>query len=236
MPNLSVQPGDVVVMAAALTSLEACEKNPQLAHRVNVEAAAEVAGLCARRGARLIFLSSSSVFDGVKALPKETDDPRPVTRYGRNKAEAERLIQTSGAKFQILRLTKVLSLSEGYLAGLMRALSQGQRVEASPDLPVAPLSLHWVVEAITRFLNFKESGIFHLSPIDESSYYELARTAAKIYGFDEALIQKQRIEDVRKKIVFIPRHAGLSTKLTSAKMGTVLPTWVNAVNKALLWV
>ena len=61
MPNFSLQAGDVVVMAAALTSLEACEKNRQLAHRVNVGAPAEVAGLCARKGARLFFLSSSAV-------------------------------------------------------------------------------------------------------------------------------------------------------------------------------
>ena len=47
MHNFSLQAGDVVVMAAALTSLEACEKNRQLAHRVNVGAPAEVAGLCA---------------------------------------------------------------------------------------------------------------------------------------------------------------------------------------------
>ncbi|NBP01874.1 MAG: hypothetical protein EBU90_17395, partial [Proteobacteria bacterium] len=55
MPDFSLQAGDVVLMAAALTSLEGCEKNRQLAHRVNVEAPAEVAGLCARKGARLIF-------------------------------------------------------------------------------------------------------------------------------------------------------------------------------------
>jgi dTDP-4-dehydrorhamnose reductase len=231
MPNFSLQAGDVVLMAAALTSLEGCEKNRQLAHRVNVEAPAEVAGLCARKGARLTFLSSSAVFDGEKAFPSETDTPCPVTEYGRNKAEAERLIQTSGAKFMILRLTKVLSLSDGYLAGLMRALAQGQRVEASPDLPVAPLSLHWAVEAITRFLNFEESGIFHLSPKDDTNYYEMARKAAEMYGYPVSLIVKQKLAYMQKLLPQIPRNAALSPKKAVSQLGLAVPMWTAALEK-----
>jgi len=234
-PQFDLQSGDVVVMAAALTSLEACEKNRQLAHRVNVEAPAEVAGLCARKGAKLIFLSSSAVFDGEKAFPSETDVPCPVTEYGRNKAEAERLIQTSGAKFMILRLTKVLSLSDGYLAGLMRALAQGQQVEASPDLPVAPLSLHWAVEAINRCLNFEETGIFHLSPKDDTNYYEMARKAAKMYGYPVPLIVKQKLAALRKLLPQIPRNALLSTKKAASELGLAVPMWSAALEKEETW-
>lgn len=236
MPNFSLQAGDVVVMAAALTSLEACEKNPQLARRVNVEAPAEVANLCARRGARLIFLSSSAVFDGEKSFPKETDTPCPVTEYGRNKAEAERLIQASGAKYLILRLTKVLSLSDGYLAGLMRALAQGQRVEASPDLPVAPLSLHWTVEAITRCLNFEEGGIFHLSPKDDTNYYEMVRKAAEMYGYPVSLIVKQKLADLQKLLPQIPRNAALLPKKAASQLGLAVPMWSAALEKEGTWV
>ena len=235
MPNFSLQAGDVVLMAAALTSLEACEKNPQLAHRVNVEAPVEVAGLCARKGARVIFLSSSAVFDGEKAFPSETGTPCPVTEYGRNKAEAEVLIQTSGAKFLILRLTKVLSLSDGYLAGLMRALAQGQRVEASPDLPVAPLSLHWAVEAITRFLNFEESGIFHLSPKDDTNYYEMARKAAEMYSYPVSLIVKQKLPDLKKLLRHIPRNAALSPTKAASQLGLAVPMWNAALEKEETW-
>ena len=235
MPNFSLQAGDVVLMAAALSSLEACEKNPELAYRVNVEATAEVANLCARRGARLIFLSSSAVFDGVRPFPKETDAPCPVTEYGRNKAEAERLIQTSGAKFLILRLTKVLSLPDGYLAGLMRALAKGQQVEASPDLPVAPLSLHWAVEAITRFLNFEESGIFHLSPKDDTNYYEMARKAAEMYSYPVSLIVKQKLPDLKKLLRHIPRNAALSPKKAASQLGLAIPMWNAALEKEETW-
>ena len=235
MPNFALQAGDVVVMAAALTSLEACEKNPQLAHRVNVEAPVEVAGLCARKGANLIFLSSSAVFDGKRAFPNETDAPCPVTEYGRSKAEAERLIQAANAKYLILRLTKVLSLSNGYLAGLMRALAQGQQVGASPDLPVAPLSLRWTVDTITRCLNFEESGIFHLSPKEDTNYYEMARKAAKMYGHPVSLIVKQKLADLQKLLPQIPRNASLSTKKAASELGLAVPMWNAALEKEETW-
>ena len=235
MPNFSLQAGDLVVMAAALTYLEGCEKNPQLAHRVNVEAPVEVAGLCGRNGAKLIFLSSSAVFDGERAFPNETDAPCPMTEYGRSKAEAERLIQASGAKYLILRLTKVLSLSDGYLAGLMRALAQGQQVEASPDLPVAPLSLRWTVDTITRCLNFEESGIFHLSPKDDTSYYEIAREAAKMYGHPMSLIVKQKLAALQKLLPQIPRNASLSTKKAASELGLAVPMWNAALEKEETW-
>jgi len=231
MPNFSLQAGDVVVMAAALTSLAGCEKNRQLAYRVNVEAPVEVANLCARKGAKLIFLSSSAVFDGERPFPKETDAPCPVTEYGRNKAEAERLIQTSGAKFMILRLTKVLSLSEGYLAGLMRALAQGHQVEASADLPVAPLSLRWTVDTITRCLNFEESGIFHLSPKDDTNYYEMARKAAEMYAYSVSLIVKQKLADLQKLLPQIPRNAALLPKKAADQLGLAVPIWNVALEK-----
>ena len=230
MPNFSLQAGDVVLMAAALTSLEACEKNGQLAHRVNVEAPVEVAGLCARKGARLIFLSSSAVFGGQQAFPEENDKLCPVNEYGRTKAEAEKRIQDSGATHLILRLTKVLNPAGGYLAGLLRALSQGERVKASPDLPVAPLSLPWTLDVITRCLSFSENGIYHLSPRNETNFFNLAEKAALKHGLKRSLIQRQPLAELQQRLPQIPKHAALAAKQSATKLGMSFPFWEKAVD------
>lgn len=230
IPQFSLEPEDVVVLAAAITSVEDCEQNPTLAYRINVQAVEEVAQLCASRGARLLFLSSSAVFDGQQAFPEENDQTCPVNEYGRTKAEAEKRIQDSGATHLILRLTKVLNPAGGYLAGLLRALSQGERVKASPDLPVAPLSLSWAVEAITRCLGFSENGIYHLSPKNETSYFDLAEKAALKHGLKQSLIQRQPLAELQQRLPQIPKHAALAAKQTAPKLGMSFPLWEEAVN------
>lgn len=230
IPQFSAQPEDVVVLAAAMTSVEDCEKNPTLAYRINVKAAEEVAQLCASRGAKLVFLSSSAVFDGQRAYPAETDETCPVNEYGRTKAEAEKRIQDSGATHLILRLTKVLNPAGGYLAGLLRALSQGERVKASPDLPVAPLSLPWTVDVITRCLDFSKNGIYHLSPKDETNYFDLAEKVAVKNGFKRSLIQRQPLAELQQRLPQIPEHAALAAQQTATKLGMSFPFWEEAVD------
>lgn len=230
IPRFSLQPEDVVVLAAAITSVEDCEKNPTLAYRVNVKAVEEVARFCASRGARLLFLSSSAVFDGRQAFPEENSEPCPVNEYGRTKTEAEKRIQDSGAMHLILRLTKVFSPAGGYLGGLLRALSQGERVRASPDLPVAPLSLPWAAEAIIRCLSFSENGIYHLSPRNETNFFDLAEKAALKHGLKRSLIERQPLAELQERHPQIPKHAALAARQTATKLGMSFPFWEEAID------
>jgi len=79
-----------IVLAAAYTDVDGCESDPQRAFAVNRDGPANVAEAAKTFGAKLLFLSSDYVFDGKKASPYETGDPRnPQGVYGRSKAEAE---------------------------------------------------------------------------------------------------------------------------------------------------
>ena len=82
----------VVVHTAAQTNVDLCEKDRELARRVNVDGTANVVEGCSRIGARLIFVSTDYVFDGEKGNYKETDQPNPIDFYGVTKLEAERIV------------------------------------------------------------------------------------------------------------------------------------------------
>src|SRR5258708_1777705 len=76
-----------IVLSAAFTDVDGCESNQELAFAVNRDGAVNVAEAVRQTNARLLFLSSDYVFDGKKASPYETDDPRnPQSVYGRTKA------------------------------------------------------------------------------------------------------------------------------------------------------
>ena len=73
---------ELVVHCAAMTKVDDCETNRELAYRLNETGSANVAAACRAAGARLIAISTDYVFAG-DAPPDyayaETDAPAPRT-------------------------------------------------------------------------------------------------------------------------------------------------------------
>ena len=60
---------DVVIHCAAMTAVDRCEAEPDPAYRLNALGSANVAAACARRGIRLVALSTDYVFSGTGQRP-----------------------------------------------------------------------------------------------------------------------------------------------------------------------
>lgn len=84
---------DWVFNAAAISGLEACDRDPVRSRAVNVEAPARWAACCHERGIRFCHIGSDYVFDGKSAIPYvETDPARPLSLYGEQKREGEEAV------------------------------------------------------------------------------------------------------------------------------------------------
>ena len=84
----------VVLHAAAMTDVDACELQPELAFQVNAQGTRHVAEAARRAGAVLIYVSTDYVFDGTKEGPYiETDPPHPINVYGQSKLDGEQAAQ-----------------------------------------------------------------------------------------------------------------------------------------------
>jgi len=86
---------DVVCHLAALSGVDDCEENPNLAYEVNVTGTNNVAWFCQKTGAGLVFPFSMAVLGDPEEFPITADQPRdPLNWYGRTKLLGERSIQT----------------------------------------------------------------------------------------------------------------------------------------------
>src|SRR6185503_6036023 len=104
------RPG-IIVNAAAFSSMDESEAQPDLALRVNAAAPAVMAEEAKRLDALLLHYSSAYVFDGTATRPYVEDDaPRPINAYGRTKLAGEQAIAAAGARHIILRLSWIHSL------------------------------------------------------------------------------------------------------------------------------
>ena len=78
------------------------------ADAINVDGSQHVARAAAEIGARLVHLSTDVVFDGRKGSAYvESDEPSPVTEYGRTKAEAERRVADAHSGALIVRTSLI---------------------------------------------------------------------------------------------------------------------------------
>lgn len=169
---------DVACFCAAMTGFAACRAAPELSERVNVSAPAVLARSLAARGARVILLSTSAVFDceAPHMAPERPYAPRGV--YGAQKARAETAFLDLGPRATVLRLSRVFGEHDARIEQWTRALRSGERVQAVEAHTVSPVGLYDVVRALSALVESSEGGIYQASGAEDWSYVRLATEIA----------------------------------------------------------
>lgn len=224
---------DGAVIAAAVTALDACHADPQSSRVVNVEGAAEAARRLAGQGAFVLHLSTNQVFDGGIAYRKETDQPAPVSQYGRQKFESETRILELGDQSSVLRLTKVLTGGLPVIERWRALWADGAEAEAFDDMTLAPLPVRVVCELAARILDARASGIFHASGDTDLSYYDLARQLAARMGVDADQVKATSVADAPVLPEAAPVHTTLDMGRAIDAFGITPPSSWAAVEAVL---
>jgi len=85
---------DIVMHLAAVSGVDDCEENQDLAYEVNVQGTNNVAWFCRKTGAALVFPYSMAVLGDPVEFPITVDHPRdPMNWYGRTKLLSEHAIE-----------------------------------------------------------------------------------------------------------------------------------------------
>jgi dTDP-4-dehydrorhamnose reductase len=181
---------DAVVHAAALADADRCERDPEAARTVNVRGTAALADECARRGARLIVVSTDLVFDGEKHDYREDDVARPLMVYGRSKLEAEGEALRRCAGSAVVRVALVCGRGHGARGtaseSIVWALRRGQPLRLFTDQYRMPVDPDAVTGALRALLSGTGSGLYHLGGPERVSRHELGLRAAAAFGLSPA--------------------------------------------------
>jgi dTDP-4-dehydrorhamnose reductase len=188
---------DLVTHLAALSDIDRCEREPELAERINYQGAVYVAEQCAQRSARLFYTSTDAVFDGSRGIYYEHDEPTPPNWYGQTKARAERAILERVPSAVVIRLSLVLGRGLGgpgnsYLEKVAGNLAAGKPI-ITPTYEVRnPIDVGTACRFFEELaLQPDATGIFHIGASDKMSRYDLARAIAVQLGYDPGLIVEQ---------------------------------------------
>ncbi len=177
-----------VVHAAVLSRANDCEARPDDAWQVNAVLPGLVARACARRGIRLVALSTDLVFAGDREGSSEEHATGPLNVYGRSKLAGEQAVLEACPAAAVARSALVLGRGHGAHATSSESIAQALRAGRSLRLytdefrtPVDPESL---AAALARLARGREAGVFHLGGPERVSRYELGLRVARAFGLD----------------------------------------------------
>lgn len=196
--SLAALEPDAIVHTAALTDVDACERDPHAARAANVDATTAVAQAAARMGSRLIHISTDSVFAGDKPLHSESEPPRPLNVYAATKLEAEQVALGASENAVVVR-TNIFGWSPSGRRSLaewvLSRLREGWPVPGFIDSWFTPILTDDLAENIEMLLASPATGVLHVAGADRVSKFEFARMLADAFGLDAGLVSGSSMAD-----------------------------------------
>ena len=187
-----IQP-ELVIYTTALTNVDLCEIDNSLAYSINVQGTQNVVEACQDTRSKLIYISTSFVFNGSKHPFFEYDVISPTTYYGITKAEGEKIVKDSGLLYLILRTDQPYGWKEEWnhynsVMQVVENLRSGKEHKEIVDWYNTPTYVPDFVSSVEKLIKLKETGIFHLVGSDYVSRYDWALTVAEIFNLNKSLI------------------------------------------------
>jgi len=175
----------LVFHTAAMTDVDACERQPERARRDNLEATRNLARAAAEVGARFIHFSSDYVFDGAKPTPYvETDAPNPLSVYGRTKLAAEQAVSSALSDYVIIRVAWLFGAPGDFVSFVRRTLAEGRVLRLTTDHRGSPGYIPDLLEPIHAVALSDERGVFHLTNSGDCTRFEMGLEVVRLLGLD----------------------------------------------------
>lgn len=229
---VKLQP-DTVIHCAAETDVDRCEREPSRASQVNAESAIQLAKGAGAAGSRLVFISTSGVFEGESKGPHlETDLPRPRTVYGRSKWTAEQGVLEILPTSLILRASWLyggrLAQKKNFVAARIREATRSPVVLSSHETFGSPT---WTQDFARRALELAEAsreGIFHVANSGTASRFDYVR---EILECTSPGVQVRPVgNEAFPRVAPVPRNESLGSV---REQGQPLPPWAQSLRKYL---
>ncbi len=190
---LNIKP-EWVILTAALTNVDLCEEDVDLAYSVNATGPKNVALASEKIGAKLVYISTDFVFDGKKKIYTENDSPNPISFYGLSKLEGEKSIRETGIDHITIR-TSVLfgwhpdSNNFNYVVWVYNKLKNKIPINITYSQWNTPTLADNLAQAILKSVEKDLSGLYHMAGSECINRYDFAVKIAKIFELDESLIK-----------------------------------------------
>ena len=204
---------DIIINLAALTNVDLCESNPDLAHAINFQGVKNLVNIF--KGP-IIHLSTDYVFDGKLGQYKEKDITNPINVYGVTKYKAEKFLLEKSKGSLVIR-TNVLydyqsKTKSSFLNWVVDSLKRGEKIKVVDDQFNNPTWTDSISVVIDRAIKADLNGLIHWGDFDWISRYDFANKIADKFNLQSNLIEPIKTEELNQ-VAPRPLNGGLDTTL-----------------------
>jgi dTDP-4-dehydrorhamnose reductase len=186
---------EVIIHAAAMTSVDGCEEDPRGAFLANALGTRNVAQAAARAVAILAYVSTDYVFDGEKGEPyHEFDLPNPISVYGKSKLAGEWEARAIAQEHLVVRTSWVFGGGRDFLSGALGRLAAGESVPAIVDLIGTPTYVRHLAERLVPLVVSGNRGVVHLGGPEVTTWHDLLTRAVVLAGLPGEVTEQKADE------------------------------------------
>ena len=154
---------DVVIHCAAYTAVDKAEDEQGLCCLVNASATENIAQICKKIDAKMVYISTDYVFDGTKKDFYEVDDkPNPINVYGKTKLLGEQAVQKILNKYFIVRISWVFGEhGNNFVKTMLRLGKEHKELNVVADQYGSPTYTADLAPLLIEMIKTDKYGIYH---------------------------------------------------------------------------
>lgn len=177
---------DVVIHCAAYTAVDKAEEEKELCRVVNAGATENIAKVCKKIDAKMMYISTDYVFDGTKDGYYEVNDvPNPINVYGQTKSEGEQAVQKILDKYFIVRISWVFGdHGNNFVKTMLRLGKERKELSVVDDQIGSPTYTVDLAPLLVDMIKTEKYGIYHATNEGECSWAKFAEEIFKAAGMD----------------------------------------------------
>ena len=182
---------DRIIHLAAMTSVDLCETEKELATMINTKSTETLAREAAKQNTFFLYVSTDYVFDGVDGMRKEEDSTNPLGFYGKSKLEAEFSLKKLTSDWCIARTSTPFGIhhkKESFPLWVKKKLEVKNEIPVLVDQFTSPTYVPNLSKMLIEIAVRQIVGLIHVSGATRISRYALAELIAEKLNLDKKLL------------------------------------------------
>jgi dTDP-4-dehydrorhamnose reductase len=193
---------DRIIHLAAMTDVDLCETENELAIIINADATETMAKQAAKQKTFFVYVSTDYVFDGVNGMKKENDSTNPLGFYGKSKLKGETALNKLASSWCIVRISSPFgthSKKKSFPLWIKENLEVKKEIPVLIDQFTTPTYVPNLSKMLIEITIKQITGIIHLSGATRISRYHLAELVANKLNLDKNFLIPTKINTMNWK-------------------------------------
>lgn len=222
---------EIVFHTAALAKVDYCETHSLEAWAANVEGTDNIARAAETTRAKLVYISTDSVFNGEKGMYVEDDLTHPLNVYASTKLEGEKKVSRYAPAAVIVRTAFYgwnIHAGTSFGEWIVTSLREGKTLNMFTDAIFSPILADNLAEVLLELGTSDATGLFHVGGPEKCSKYDFGQEVAAMFGFRRELVQPSTLAEAS-----LTARRAKDLSLDSAKVRRTIQTPILGVREGI---